>query len=317
MSQSLIRLAIVIPCFNEEEVLLQSSNRFSEILLDLQQNRVISTDSFILLVDDGSIDNTWSIILKLAEKSIFKGIKLSKNNGHQFAVLAGLETVRTMCDAAISIDADLQDDVLVIKPMIEKYKAGCEIVYGVRKKRTKDSFFKRVSAHTLYRLMKIMGVNIVYNHADFRLAGSRVIDILSSYQESNLFLRGIFPDIGLKWDTVEYERDVRAAGKSKYTLKKMIAFALEGITSFSIVPLRLVTLMGFLSFIAALGMTGWFFIQTARGNVLHGWSSTIISIYFFGAIQLISLGLIGEYVGKIYKEVKKRPRYIIEKKFLK
>ncbi len=309
------KLAIVIPCYNEEEVFNEISKRIIEKLNNLILRKLISIDSFVCFIDDGSKDKTWSLIDKLSNtESKVRGIKLSNNRGHQNALVAGLVSCESHCDLTISIDADLQDDINAIDEMVEKFNKGFEIVYGVRKKRDTDTIFKRWTAQGFYKVMQVFGVNIVYNHADYRLTSSKVLRHFNEYREVNLFLRGIFPTIGYDSATVEYDRNERFAGESKYPLKKMLSFAFEGITSFSTVPLKLVVFLGVLTALLTLILATWAFIQKITGNVVPGWSSTIISIYFLGAVQLLSLGLIGQYIGKIYKEVKARPRFFIESK---
>lgn len=307
------RLAIVIPCFNEEEVLPEASKRLALKLGELISNKLVSDDSYICFVDDGSSDKTWDLITTLIqENKKYKGLKLSNNRGHQNALVAGLINCEKHCDVAISIDADLQDDINAIDAMIDKHHKGCEIVYGVRKRRDTDTFFKKWTAQGFYILMRLFGVNIIYNHADYRLTSSRVLKNFQEYKEVNLFLRGIFPLMGFKHSTVEYDRIERFAGESKYPLKKMLSFAFEGITSFSTTPLKMVVILGILAAVFTFILGLWAFIQNLRGNVIPGWTSTIVSIYFLGAIQLLSLGLIGQYVGKIYKEIKHRPSFFIE-----
>lgn len=307
-------LAIVVPCYNESEVLPHSSTKFLEKINSLISINKISKESFICFVDDGSKDNTWEIIEDLSKSNkFFKGVKLSCNKGHQNALVAGLLHSAKKADVLVSIDSDLQDDINAIDKMLDAYIDGCDIVYGVRSLRETDTSFKKHTAQFFYKLMKIMGVNIIYNHADYRLTSKRVIENFNDYKEVNLFLRGIFPTIGYKNSIVYYERHERFAGESKYPLKKMLSFALEGITSFSTVPLRLVTIAGFITFTITILLGIWAFIQSIFGSTVKGWSSTILSIYALGAIQLISLGLIGEYIGKIYKEVKQRPKFFIDK----
>lgn len=307
-------VSFVIPCFNEEEVLPETIKRLSVILNDMINKNIISQHSKILFVDDGSKDNTWSIIEKSnASLSYINGLKLSKNAGHQNALLAGLMHAKTISDCVISLDADLQDDLNVIYEFIENYKNGFDIVYGVRKDRSSDSFFKRSTAQGFYKLMSTMGVNVVYNHADYRLMSRRVLNHLEEFKEVNLFLRGLIPLIGFKSTNVYYDRNERFAGESKYPLKKMLAFAFDGITSFSVTPIRLITSLGFIMFIVSLLIGIYVVINKFTGNTNSGWSSLMISIWFIGGLQLVALGLIGEYIGKIYKEVKGRPKYIIEK----
>ncbi len=308
-----IRLDIVVPCFNEEEVLPETNGRLLILLDKLVSTGVISSDSGVYLVDDGSSDQTWRIIESLsAADRRTHGIKLTRNRGHQNALLAGLLTVQG--DAIVSIDADLQDDVSVIERMVTAFIDGAEIVYGVRDSRKTDTAFKRFTATGYYRVMKRMGVDLVYNHADFRLMGRRSIEALRQYGEINLFLRGIVPLIGYRTATVLYDRAERFAGASKYPLKKMLAFAVDGITSFSVVPLRLITLMGFLVSVFSFAMTGWvLFGRLIMDAVIPGWASSVIPIYFLGGIQLLGIGVVGEYVAKIYMESKRRPRYFIER----
>ena len=312
------QLAIVVPCYNEEEVLPTSSKKLLVKLNSMIDEKLISDTSFIIFIDDGSKDQTWNIITKLHQSNPkFQGLKLATNKGHQFALLSGLNSVTDHCDVSISIDSDLQDDIDVMDQMIKKFLEGNEIVYAVRKKRKTDTWFKKASAQFFYKLMLGLGVQIIYDHADYRLTGKKALQSLLKYQESNLFLRGIFPHIGFKHDTVEYERLERYAGESKYPLKKMISFALEGITSFSVVPLRIVSSLGLIAILFSTTLSGWVLYQHMTGKVIQGWSSTILSIYFLGSIQLLSLGLIGEYIGKIYKEIKARPRFLIDELTLK
>jgi glycosyltransferase involved in cell wall biosynthesis len=309
------RLAIVIPCYNEEEVLDETIKRLSEVLDNLIQKKKIANTSYILFVDDGSQDATWELIEGYSRASQFvKGLKLSRNQGHQNALIAGMEYVADKCDCLISIDADLQDDVGAVVEMIDKLYQGSEIVYGVRSARNSDTTSKRITAELFYKLMKYLGVDIVFNHADYRLLSSRAIKCLLSFDERNLFIRGMIPLIGLKADVVYYERNERFAGESKYPFKKMLSFAVDGITSFSVAPLRLITLIGFLVFVGSLVM-GALVLYTVlfTDKAVHGWASTVLPIYFIGGIQLLALGVIGEYIGKIYKETKRRPRYFIEK----
>ena len=309
------RLAIVVPCYNEEEVLEMSSEALREVLNDLIDKRKIAVDSFVMFVNDGSKDRIWELIESEHEKYPYQvyGVKLAKNVGHQYALTAGLITAADLCDICVSIDADLQDDVSVIEYMVDKYHDGCDIVYGVRKERKTDTFFKRFTAQSFYKLMAHMGVNTVYNHADFRLMSCRALRQFSNYREYNLFLRGIVPLIGYKTDCVYYDRKERAAGVSKYPLKKMLALAFDGISSFSTRPIDLILTVGFiivfLSFIALI----YALVSYFTGNVEPGWTSLIISIWFLGGLQLLAIGLVGKYVGKTYIEVKHRPRYNIEK----
>ncbi len=307
------RLGIVVPCYNEEEVLKISSEALRVVLNDLVAKKKIAEDSFVLFVNDGSKDKTWELISEehKAFKQI-KGLNLAKNVGHQYALTAGLMTAKDMCDVTVSIDADLQDDTSVIEEMIDKFHEGCDIVYGVRNSRKKDTFFKRTTAQGYYKLMNSMGVKTVYNHADFRLMSKRSLEAFSEYKETNLFLRGMVPLLGYKTDCVYYERKERVAGESKYPLKKMLALAFEGISSFSTKPIDLITVLGFgiifLSIVAAI----YALVSYFMGRVEAGWTSLILSIWFLGGVQLMSIGLIGKYIGKIYTEVKHRPRYNIE-----
>ena len=308
-------IGIISPSFNEELVLNQTSLQLQTIIEDLISKNIISEKSFIAFIDDGSTDNSWKIIEDISNKfSTFKGLKLAKNVGHQNALLAGLLSYKDSADALISIDADLQDDITVIEDMITKFINGSDVVYGIRKERKKDSFFKRNSAQFFYFLMQKMKVNVVYNHADFRLCSKRVLNALDEYEEVNLFLRGIIPTIGFNQDIVYYNRLKRLAGKSKYSLLKMISFAWNGITSFSNYPLRLVTIIGFTIFCLCLIMSVYALFGLYTGNYVPGWLSTVLPMYFLGGVQLFCFGIIGEYIGKIYSEVKKRPRYFIDKK---
>ena len=304
------KLSVVIPCYNEEEILQYSIEKISKYLNRLQKEKLFDNYQLVL-VDDGSKDKTWDIILLLSKSYPIKGIKLSRNEGHQNALVAGL--FNSDGDIMVSIDADLQDDITVIKEMIKKYHQGCEIVYGVRKKRDSDTFFKKTTAESFYKLMKLFGVDLVYNHADFRLMSKRAVENLKEFKEVNLFLRGIVPLIGYKSDKVYYDRSERIAGESKYPLKKMLSFAWEGITSFSTVPLKLISIIGFLVFILSTVMGLWvLWVKLFTDNALPGWASTVLPIYFIGGVQLLALGVIGEYIGKIYQESKQRPRYFID-----
>lgn len=310
-------LYMVIPCYNEQEVLPETSRQLKEILYDLMDRGKISRESRVLFVNDGSKDETWKIIEDLhAQDPLFLGLKLSRNKGHQNALLAGLMTAKEYADVTISMDADLQDDVHVIEKFMDKYYEGCDIVYGVRSSRKKDTFFKKFTAQSFYRLMMAMGVDIVYNHADCRLMSKRSLYDLEQFKEVNLFLRGIVPLIGYQSAVVTYERNERFAGESKYPLKKMLAFAMDGITSFSIKPIRMITSMGVIIFAVSILMLIYSVVQHFLGNTVSGWSSTMVSIWAIGGLQILSMGVIGEYVGKIYMEAKARPKFIIEK-FLK
>jgi glycosyltransferase involved in cell wall biosynthesis len=308
-----VRIAIIVPCCNEEEVLSETNLRLLAVLDSLIEQKLITVDSRIYYVDDGSQDRTWSLIESLAAADPrSSGIKLSRNFGHQAALMAGLLSVEG--DALVSIDADLQDDVTVIESMVREFVAGAEVVYGVRESRQLDTAFKRNTALAYYTVMRKMGVDLVRNHADFRLLGRRAIDALRGYGEVNLFLRGIVPLIGYRTATVKYDRAERVAGVSKYPLRKMITFAAEGVTSFSIVPLRLITYLGLL--VSAFSFAMILFIlygAVVLKAVIPGWASSVVPIYFLGGIQLLSIGILGEYVAKIYLETKHRPRFIIEK----
>lgn len=307
-------LYMAIPCYNEEEVLHETAKRLEEKYYELKKNGKISDKSRVVFIDDGSRDRTWEIIEELHEQNeMFSGIKLSRNRGHQNALLCGLMTVRELADAVISMDADLQDDINAIDGMIDKYIEGCDVVYGVRSARTTDTFFKRFTAEGFYKLMNMMGANIVFNHADFRLMSKRALEGFSEFKEVNLFLRGIVPMVGYKSDIVTYERAERFAGESKYPLKKMLAFAFEGITSLSTKPIKLITGIGFIIFAVSIVMVIYNIIRFFMGATVPGWASLAVSIWALGGIQLISIGLIGEYIGKIYLESKHRPRYIVEK----
>ncbi|GBU28701.1 glycosyltransferase [Treponema sp. R8-4-B8] len=308
-------LAIIVPCYNEQEVLPETAKKLSGILQKLISEQIINEKSTLLFVDDGSSDNTWSLIEKFHAENrfVFSGIKLSGNRGHQNALLCGLLAVKNHVDAAISIDADLQDDIDVICKMTEKYRAGFEIVYGVRSNRKKDSFFKRSTAQGFYRFMRFLGVDVVYNHADFRLMGKKALEALAEYGEVNLFLRGLIPMLGFKTCIEYYTRAERMAGTSKYPLKKMIKFAMEGITSFSVKPLRLITLLGVLIFAVSIAMIAYFFVRYFSCHTISGWASIACSLWGIGGLILFSLGIVGEYIGKIYLEAKHRPRYHVEK----
>lgn len=309
------KLAIVVPCYNEEEVLKIASEALRNVLQDLIQKEKIAEDSFILFVNDGSKDRTWELIEEehAAYPTKICGVKLAGNVGHQFALTAGLMTAKDMSDVTVSIDADLQDDVNVIEEMIDKFHAGCDIVYGVRRERKTDTFFKRTSAQMFYKLMSLMGVKTVYNHADFRLMSRRAVEEFAKYKETNLFLRGMMPLIGYQTDNVYYDRRERVAGESKYPLKKMLALAFNGISSFSVKPISLILGMGlFIIFASAVALV-YALISYCTDHVVPGWTSLILSIWFLGGLQLLAIGLVGQYIGKIYIEVKQRPRYNIEK----
>lgn len=307
------KVYVVLPCYNEEAVLYETSARLLKLFDQMETAGQIGSESRIVFVDDGSKDNTWNMIAGLSQKhERIHGIKLAHNAGHQNALFAGLMTVKDECDCAISIDADLQDDINVIPQFVQKFDEGCDIVYGVRNKRDTDTFFKRTTAQGFYKFMKMMGVDVVYNHADYRLMSKRALEGLAEFSEVNLFLRGMVPLIGYQTDSVYYDRAERFAGESKYPLKKMLSFAFDGITSFSVKPIKMVWTLGilvcFLSVLAAI----YVLVSMLWGTVSAGWASMMISIWFIGGVQLISVGLIGEYIGKIYKETKRRPRFIIE-----
>lgn len=308
------KLAIVVPCYNEEEVLPDSMKQLVDLLLSLIEKQKIDKASRICFVDDGSKDATWSLIEKgQADGLPVFGVKLAGNVGHQNALLSGLLSVKKRYDVTISIDADLQDDIDVIEEMMDKYYEGCDIVYGVRSDRTTDTFFKRATAQGFYRVMKMFGIKSVYNHADFRLMSDRAVDALSQFRERNLFLRGIVPTIGYKTDCVYYKRKERMAGESKYPLSKMLRFAFDGITSFSVKPMHFIMGAGIAMILFAFIMAIYSLIRHQTGDVVRGWTSLWLSLWFIGGIMTFSLGLVGEYVGKIYMEVKERPRYFIEK----
>lgn len=308
-------IGIVSPCYNEEDVLNETIEQLHNLIFDLVNADLISDKSFIAFVDDGSNDNTWKIIEnKASQNSFVKGLKLAGNVGHQNALLAGLLTFNEDADALISIDADLQDDIKIVEQMIEKFKTGKDIIYGVRKERVTDTFFKRNTALLFYSLMKMMKSNMIPNHADFRLCSKRVMNGLSNFKEVNLFLRGIIPSIGFTSDIIYYDRLERYAGQSKFPFRKMLSFAWNGITSFSTYPLKFVTAIGFVIFFVCLIMSGYAIVAIYTGDTVPGWLSTVLPMYFLGGIQLFSIGVIGEYIGKIYSEVKQRPRYIIDKR---
>ena len=307
------KLFVVMPCYNEEEVLGETSSRMRGLFAKMEGEGLISPESKIVMVDDGSRDKTWSIISGLCDSdSIFRGIKLAHNSGHQRALLAGLMTVKDECDCAVSIDADLQDDINAIPEMVKKFDGGCDVVYGVRSKRKTDTFFKRFTAEGYYKFLASMDTEVVFNHADYRLMSRRALNALSEYKEANLFLRGIVPAIGFKSDSVYYERAERFAGESKYPLKKMLALAFDGITSFSIKPIRIVGWAGMLVCAAAIIAAIYTLVSKFFGNSSVGWASLLCSIWFLGGVQLVSIGVIGEYIGKTYRETKARPRFIVE-----
>lgn len=306
-------LYLVIPCYNEQEVLQETCRRLTDKLSEMVGENLISEKSRMVFVNDGSNDDTWNIIQELHKNNKFVfGINLSRNRGHQNALLAGLLTVKPYCDITISLDADLQDDIEVLNEFVQKYNEGCEIVYGIRNSRKKDSFFKRFTAQGFYKFMSFMGAEVVYNHADYRLMSRKVMEGLESFKEVNLFLRGIVPMIGYKSGVVEYERNERFAGESKYPLKKMISFALNGITSLSIKPIRFITSLGCILFTLSIVMLIYYIVGYFSGNTIAGWASLVTSIWGIGGLQLLAIGIIGEYIGKIYLETKERPKFIIQ-----
>lgn len=307
-------LSIVVPCYNEEPVIEETIRQLSAVVNGLIEEKLVSDKSYLLFVNDGSSDLTWDLIEEHHKRNpLVCGLKLAANVGHQNALLGGLMQAKESADCVISIDADLQDDVRVIREFVLRYLDGYEIVYGVRESRDTDTWFKRTTALGFYRLMKWMGLKVVYNHADYRLMSRNALEQLAKFKEVNLFLRGMVPLIGLKSTTVKYDRLERFAGESKYPLKKMLAFAFEGITSLSVEPIRLVTVSGFLFFAISVLAGAYALFSKLTGNTVGGWTSLMLSVWFIGGMVLISLGLIGEYVGKIYKEVKHRPLYLIEK----
>lgn len=307
-------LYLAVPCYNEEEILEDTTNKLICKMQSLIDSGKISHDSRIMYIDDGSKDNTWKIIESLHnEHELVIGLKMSRNRGHQNALYGGLMVAKKYADAVISIDADLQDDINAFDEMLEKYENGCDIVYGVRSKRKTDTFFKRFTAEGFYKILRLLGAEVVFNHADYRLMSKRALDEFENFGEVNLFLRGIVPMIGFKTDTVEYERLERLAGESKYPLKKMLALAWQGVTSLSIKPIRFITVLGALVFIVSILMLIYSLISHFTGQTTLGWTSLIVSIWALGGLQLLAIGIIGEYIGKIYLETKHRPRFIVEK----
>lgn len=307
------KISIVLPCFNEAEALPITSQVLLTLLDELIEEQLIDSSSYILCCDDGSIDDTWNIIKSVHKQDKrLKGISLAHNKGQQNALLAGLMTVMDNCDAAISIDADLQDDPNMIKLMIKEYINGKEIVYGVRSNRDVDSWFKRTSAHLFYKFQQKMGLETIYDHADYRLMSNRSLHFLAEYNESNLFLRGIIPQIGLESSVVKYHRDERVAGNSKYSLRKMISFSVDGITSFSAKPMRMIFGIGFILILLDIIVAGYVLFSYFSNNTISGWTSLMLSIWFLGGLILMSIGIMGEYVGKIFIEVKHRPKYAIK-----
>lgn len=306
-------LYAVVPCYNEEQVIAETAKQLSEKIKKMTDENLISAKSRILFVDDGSCDNTWAKLCDIfSENPLVCAIKLTANRGHQNALLAGLMCAKEYCDCAVSLDADLQDDIDVLDEFVQKYNNGCEVVYGVRSERKSDTAFKRNTAQIYYKLLKLLGVEIVYNHADYRLLGKSALGTLSEYRETNLFLRGIIPLMGYKSDTVYYKRKERFAGKTKYPFKKMLSFAFDGITSFSIKPIKIIGNMGFLISVCSIFAMLYALISKFTGNAVAGWTATVASIWLIGGIQLLSLGVIGTYIGKIYSEVKQRPKYTVE-----
>lgn len=306
-------LYVIVPCYNEEAALPQTAPRLTALLAALAGDGKIAPESRVTLVDDGSKDKTWDVISALAEKEpAVEGLKLAHNAGHQNALWAGMMTVRDKADAVVTIDADLQDDPEAIRAFVEAYREGCDVVYGVRAGRQADTRFKRSTAHAYYKLMGKMGADLVYDHADYRLLSRRALDALSEFGETNLFLRGMVPLLGFKTREIAYERGARVAGESKYPLKKMLAFAMEGITSFSVRPIRVVLALGAIFALLGIVMLLYALISHLAGRAVAGWTSIMVSVWLIGGFQLMGLGLIGEYVGKIYTEVKRRPRYIVE-----
>ena len=310
-------LYLVIPCYNEQEVLPETEKRLTEKLNRMIHAGLVSEKSRMVFVDDGSKDATWTLIKQMHEENpLVLGIKSSRNRGHQNTLLEGLFTVKDECDIVVSMDADLQDDIEVLDQFVQKYDEGCEIVYGVRSARKTDTFFKKFTAESFYKLLSHMGVEIVYNHADYRLMSRRALNELAGFKEVNLFLRGMVPLLGFKTGTVEYERHERFAGESKYPLKKMLAFAMDGITSLSVKPIRFISAMGILLFCISLVLLIYYVIGYFLGNTVQGWATLVVSIWGIGGLELLAIGIIGEYIGKIYLETKERPRYIVEE-FLK
>ena len=307
------KLYIAVPCYNEEEVLPDSAEKLRTKLNAMMDAGLIGYDSRIVFIDDGSRDKTWQLIEELHRSDpIFSGIKLSRNRGHQNALMCGLMTLRDEADAVISIDADLQDDIEVFDEMVEKFRQGCDVVYGVRSKRETDSFFKRFTAEGYYKFLEKMGAKVIFNHADFRLMSRRALQAFSEFHETNLFLRGMVPMVGFKSDIVAYERSERLAGESKYPLKKMLALAWEGITSLSTKPIKLITRLGLIIFLVSIVMLIYSLVRYFMGATDTGWASLMVSIWAIGGLQMMAIGIIGEYIGKIYLEAKRRPRYIVE-----
>ncbi|MDN3723109.1 glycosyltransferase family 2 protein [Aequorivita sp. SDUM287046] len=316
VNQNIPKLLVIFPCYNEEKILTNSIQKFFDFFDSLLAGNYIAKESRICFVDDGSSDNTWKIISSLDDYRV-NAIKLSNNFGHQKALLAGMETFNNQFDAYVTLDVDLQDDFRVIIDMLEKYQQGCDIVYGVRDDRSSDSFFKRKSAQKFYSFMEFLGVKTIVNHADFRLINNKALNSFLNFQETHLFLRAIFPAIGLEYALVYYKRLKREEGESKYPLKKMASFAGDGITSFSVKPLRFILITGLFSTLLSILFFSWALIQLLLGNVIQGWFSVIATIMFFGGIQTFAIGIIGEYIGKIFLQVKNRPRYLIAEKIIR
>lgn len=307
------RLAIVVPCYFEQEVLPETTKRLTELLDGLIKEELLSSDSYVLYVNDGSTDKTWSLISQFhSSNKYINGVNLAGNVGHQNALLAGLSIAVEHCDIAVTIDADLQDDVNAIREMVKKYNEGNDIVYGVRASRKSDTWFKRTTAQSFYKLMNSMGVKSVYNHADFRLMSKRALEYLLQFRERNIFLRGIVPLVGYKTDKVYFDRAERYAGESKYPLSKMLAFAFDGITSFSVKPVHMIIYLGMIFICISLGILAWVVWSMITGHIVQGWASMMLSIWFCSGCLLVGMGVVGEYIGKIYIEVKNRPRYNIE-----
>lgn len=309
----MVKLYLAIPCYNEEEVLFDTTEKLTKKYDQLIADGKITDDSKIVYIDDGSKDRTWEIISGLYKTNPYvNGIKMSRNRGHQNALLGGLMTIKDDCDCVISIDADLQDDINAFDKMIEDFENGCEIVYGVRSKRATDTAFKRMTAQGFYKILSALGAEVVYNHADFRLMSSKALNALADFKEVNLFLRGLVPLVGYKSSVVEYERSERLAGESKYPLKKMLGLAWDGVTSLSMKPIRMITALGVIVFCISIIMLIYSFVMWAIGNTVSGWTSMTVSIWAIGGLQILAIGVVGEYIGKIYMETKNRPRFIVE-----
>ncbi|MRJ01832.1 MAG: glycosyltransferase [Epsilonproteobacteria bacterium] len=313
MQSKPITLSIVAPCYNEEEVLPEAKEELLNYLHKLIERGIVSKESFICFVDDGSRDRTWELIEKFAQDPHIKGLKLSRNFGQQNALLAGLFFAGELSDAVITLDVDLQDDIRLIEEMCRKFSEGYEVIYGARKKRETDTPFKKVTAQLFYRVMEKMGIEMVPNHAHYRLMSRRAVQWLKEFKEVNLFLRGIIPLIGLKSTTLYYERQKRVAGESKYSLWSLLELAWDGITNFSVIPLRFITFLGVLVLITSLILSVWALISKLNGSAVSGWTSMMLIVLFLGGVQMLSIGIIGEYIGKIYKETKRRPRFFVEK----